>query len=232
MKTKLKILRQASVESEPEWKTYKLQVEPEERLLDALLKIRRNVEPELAFRSNCKSGQCGADAMNINGQPRLACRTLFKDLANPKQVTIRPLDGYRVLKDLVVDLKEVEQLGGEIIEKSVDKLTSPKRTNSEIREAASCNLCGACVPACPVTWNNNLFPGPAALLKSYRLLGILSHEDKNRQLENINRNWGLWGCETDYNCLEVCPREINVTELISRLKREISSGEERCSKVE
>ncbi len=223
MKTKLKILRQQSVESEPEWENYELEVEPAERLLDALLKIRRDVEPELAFRANCKSGQCGADAMNINGQPRLACRTLFKDLANPEQVTIRPLDGYRVLKDLVVDLTEVEQLGGEIIKSAADDLSTPERDKEEVREAASCNLCGGCVPACPVTWRSDLFPGPAALLKSYRLLEIFSREGKDRWLEKINRDSGLWGCETDYNCLEVCPREINITELISCLKREIAA---------
>lgn len=219
----LVIRRQESDESStPYWQEYNCRLDANDRVLDGLLFIRNHVDPTLGFRASCRSGQCGADAMNINGENRLACQTLFADLGSPDRVVIRPLSGYRVKKDLIVELEEVRNSVTDIFRKNqkppTESLTRKKQQKA--REAAICQLCGACDAACPVSWREEDFPGPVQLVKIYRYLQTGGEELKQQLLEQIDTTRGLWACETDFNCLEVCPREINVTDLISRLKRE------------
>ncbi len=202
------------------WKDYRVQLRAEDRVLDGLLQIRRKQDSKLAFRASCQSGQCGADAMDINGVPGLACQTLIKSLDNPDTVVIRPLAGYPVKKDLVVDLEEIENSSETVLKttNSSTDLTPDPSDTKELQAAAICNLCGCCDAACPVNWETTDFWGPARLLKLYRYQSLLTENSTISSGGGWNNSPGIWGCETEFNCIEVCPREINVTQLISRLK--------------
>ncbi len=203
----------------PYWEEYQLQMAPDERVLDGLLTIQRELDSGLAFRASCETGQCGADAMIINNNPQLACKTLIKDLGEPEKIILEPLHGYPVKKDLIVDLTAVEKTARTILQEGTVKNHEPptEQQVDRMREAAICNLCGCCDSACPANWANNQFSGPASLIKLYRYLPLIEPLQR-KVLEELNSPAAVWGCETEYNCLEVCPREINVTELISRVK--------------
>ncbi len=220
----LEILRQNPTEGiTPYWQKFEVKTTKDQRILDLLLKIRRTRAPGLGFRASCKSGQCGADAMNINGENRLACQTLLSDLGTPNRVTIRPLNGYQVEKDLIVNLDKIKEAGAEArpTNGTVEEKNTTAKNFNRAREAAICNLCGICDSACPVTWENENFPGPAKLLKYYRYFQVATEKQQKTARAELNQKSSIWSCETDYNCLEACPREINITAIISRLKGEV-----------
>ena len=219
----LKIKRQRNPDpASVHWKTYNLKAKPADRILDLLERIRANRDDSLAFRSNCGHGICGSDAMNINGSNRLACRTLLADLGFPDRVVIRPLAGYAVKKDLVVHEEELAHLAPELdLEFHPDK-DNPEEIsqeqNNQLERAVNCIECGCCQSACPITWNKKRFPGPQMLTRVARYIFDYRDSKTSKRLRLINSYCSLWNCQTMYNCVEVCPREINITALLSALK--------------
>ncbi|MFP4686569.1 MAG: succinate dehydrogenase/fumarate reductase iron-sulfur subunit [bacterium] len=218
----LRIRRQEQENKSPYWQEYRLAATEKSRILDLLEKVREKFDESLAFRANCGQGSCGSDAMQINGQNRLACQTLLEDLGNPEEIVIRPLPGFKVLKDLVVDMSELQAKNKKIpsflAKKNSSENPQAPKQQEKIIAAASCIRCGCCQSACPAAWQFNDFSGPAPLTLVYRYLfdsrDILT-EERIRLLQEMD----IWKCFTIYNCIEVCPREINVTGLISELKR-------------
>ena len=149
-------------DSQPHWERYEVPVQPGDRLLDALHWVKWNLDASLAFRRSCDQGSCGSDVMRINGENRLACTALVRELVDERgdEITIEPIKGLTAEKDLIVDMepffaayREVEPwlVGGR--ESAAERLQSPEQVR-RFSDTAKCNLCAACTSACPVYWND------------------------------------------------------------------------------
>jgi succinate dehydrogenase / fumarate reductase iron-sulfur subunit len=223
-KVSIRIRRQKSGAEKGYWDEFQLQANENNRILELLEKIRDQLDSSLSFRANCGQGSCGSDGMQINGQNRLACQTLLKDLGYPDTVVVRPLPGFKVLKDLVVDMsdmhsenKKVAPFQGCNCKNDKEHKQTPAQ-QEKIAAAASCIRCGCCQSACPAAWEFEKFSGPAPLTLAHRYLFDSRDRLKTERIKQL-RNMDIWKCFTIYNCIEVCPREINVTGLISEIKR-------------
>jgi succinate dehydrogenase / fumarate reductase iron-sulfur subunit len=215
----------------PHWESYDVQVEDTDRVLDALHEVRWHHDGTLAFRRSCAHGVCGSDAMAINGQNRLACVLLMKDVGDV--VTIEPLRGLPVLKDLVVDMstffaqyRSVQPwLQAPPPEGEGERLQSPE-DRARYDDTTKCILCAACTTSCPVFWGNDSFVGPAAIVNAHRFIFDSRDEAGPERLHDLDRRFGAWGCRTVFNCTDACPRGIKVTQAIEEVKRAIVRGED------
>lgn len=202
----------------------------EERMtvLDALFRVQRERDSSIGFRCACRVGMCGTCAVLINRVPRLACATPVKGLGSAV-VTIEPLPGYPVIKDVVVSLapffeqwrralpafrpkdRDAPALARIPRDSPFGRLAGPKR---------DCITCGACHAACSITGTNAAYLGPAAINKA--LLRLLDPRDaaSGDRLKILDSQVsGVWRCHTQFNCTAVCPRGINLTESIGQVKR-------------
>lgn len=196
---------------------YTLEVEPTDRVLDVLNKIKWYEDGTLTYRRSCAHGICGSDAMRINGRNRLACKVLMKDLG--KRVTLEPLIGFKVEKDLLVDMepffnayKSVKPyLIAEDAPSAGERLQSPEERH-RFDDTTKCILCAACTSSCPITWTNDEFVGPAAIVNAHRFIFDSRDQGAAQRLRILNRGSGVWRCRTVFNCTDACPRDIKVTE--------------------
>jgi succinate dehydrogenase / fumarate reductase iron-sulfur subunit len=169
---------------------------------------------------------CGSDAMRINGRNRLACKVLVKDVSQP--ITIEPLLGFRVLKDLMVDMDLFFAHYASVKPYLITYTPPPEKErlqSPEQRElfddTTKCILCAACTTACPPFWTDPAWLGPAALVNAHRFIFDSRDEGAAERLEILNQREGVWRCRTVFNCTEACPRDIKVTRAIQQLKRAI-----------
>jgi succinate dehydrogenase / fumarate reductase iron-sulfur subunit len=208
----------------PHFEEYQLDVEPTDRVLDALNKIKWFTDGTLTYRRSCAHGICGSDAMRINGRNRLACKVLMGELG--QKITLEPLIGFHVVKDLVVDMdrffdayKSVKPyliadeapVGRERYQSPVDR--------DRFEDTTKCILCAACTTACPVSWASEEFVGPAAIVNAHRFIFDSRDEGAAERLAILNKGGGVWRCRTVFNCTEACPRGINITKAIEEVKR-------------
>ncbi len=214
------------VSDEPQWKDYEVVAYGTDRLLDALHKIKWEQDGSLTFRRSCAHGVCGSDAMRINGRNRLACKSLLKDLAPDKPITVEPIKGLPVLKDLVVDMEPFFQSYREVMPFLITSGHEPtkERVQSAEQRAAfddttKCILCAACTSSCPVFWTDGQYFGPAAIVNAHRFIFDSRDEGAEARLEILNDKEGVWRCRTTFNCSEACPRGIEVTKAIGEVKR-------------
>ncbi|MBY8883927.1 succinate dehydrogenase iron-sulfur subunit [Streptomyces sp. PTM05] len=214
------------VSDQASWVDYKLEMDPKERVLDALHKIKWEIDGTLTFRRSCAHGICGSDAMRINGRNRLACKTLLKDINPEKPITVEPIKGLAVLKDLVVDMEPFFQAYRDVMPFLITKGNEPTRErlqSSEDRErfddTTKCILCAACTSSCPVFWNDGQYFGPAAIVNAHRFIFDSRDEAAEQRLEILNDRDGVWRCRTTFNCTDACPRGIEVTKAIQEVKR-------------
>lgn len=218
---------------EPHWDEFPVQCEPKDRVLDALETIRAELDGTLAYRKSCAHGVCGSDAMVINGQNRLACQTLLNDIGFPDQVELRPLPAMDTIKDLVVDQDSFFQKMHSIKPYQItesERMPEQERTQDPedqklIEESTTCIQCGACTSSCPSSWNNPDYVGPAAMVKAYRYTFDSRDDGTDERLDRLDVNDGLWRCHTIFNCVEACPKDINITWHISELKKAVSERE-------
>ncbi|MEU5398759.1 succinate dehydrogenase iron-sulfur subunit [Streptomyces sp. NPDC005963] len=208
------------------WEDFPIEIDPKERVLDGLHKIKWDVDGTLTFRRSCAHGICGSDAMRINGKNRLACKTLIKDLNPAKPITVEPIKGLTVLKDLVVDMEPFFQAYRDVMPFLVTKGNEPTRErlqSAEDRErfddTTKCILCAACTSSCPVFWNDGQYFGPAAIVNAHRFIFDSRDEAGEQRLEILNDKDGVWRCRTTFNCTDACPRGIEVTKAIQEVKR-------------
>ncbi|MDQ3541177.1 MAG: succinate dehydrogenase iron-sulfur subunit [Chloroflexota bacterium] len=207
-----------------EFKEYPVDVEPTDRVLDALNYIKWYHDGTLTYRRSCAHGICGSDAMRINGRNRLACKILMKDLG--KKVTIEPLIGFKIEKDLLVDMegffdayKSVKPyLIADDAPVSGERRQSPE-DRARFDDTTKCILCAACTTACPVTWTNDDFVGPAAIVNAHRFIFDSRDQGAAERLRILNSGSGVWRCRTIFNCTDACPRDIKVTDAIEQVKR-------------
>ncbi|HWC11036.1 MAG TPA: succinate dehydrogenase iron-sulfur subunit [Acidimicrobiales bacterium] len=214
----------------PHWETYEVEVEESDRVLDALHEVRWHQDGSLAFRRSCAHGVCGSDAMVINGENRLACVLLIRDVG--RSITVEPLRGLRVLKDLVVDMEPFFEQYKAVKPWLVnaddpgdrERLQSPEE-RARYDDTTKCILCAACTTSCPVFWPNESYVGPAAIVNAHRFLFDSRDEGGADRLEVLDRRSGVWGCRTAFNCTDACPRGIKVTSAIEEVKRALLRGD-------
>ncbi len=192
-------------------------------LLDAILALKE-IDPTLSVRRSCREGVCGSDAMNINGRNGLACITPLADLKQP--ITLRPLPGMPVIRDLVVDLTQFYQqyrsiqpyLVNHEPEPEIERLQSPAE-RAELDGLYECMLCACCSTACPsFWWNPDKFVGPAGLLQAYRFIVDSRDQDTNARLDYLEDPYRLFRCHSIMNCVDVCPKGLNPSEAIGKIK--------------
>ena len=211
---------------EPRMQDYELpdgDLRPDMKLLDALLLLKARDE-SLSFRRSCGEGVCGSDGMNINGSNGLACITPLAGLKQP--VTLRPLPGMPVIRDLIVDMEPFYRqyrsvrpyLTVHAPEPEVERLQTPEQRR-RLDGLYECILCACCSTACPsFWWNPDKFLGPAALLQAWRFLADSRDQDAERRLDNLDGPYRLFRCHTIMNCVNVCPKGLNPTRAIGRIK--------------
>ncbi len=192
-------------------------------LLDALLLLKAQDET-LSFRRSCGEGVCGSDGMNINGRNGLACITPLASLRTP--VEVRPLPGVPVIRDLIVDLepfyRQYRAVSPYLINNDpvpeVERRQSPEQ-REQLDGLYECILCACCSTSCPsFWWNPDKFLGPAALLQSARFLADSRDQATDERLGDLEGPFKLFRCHTIMNCVEVCPKGLNPTRAIGRIK--------------
>ncbi|MEU3963380.1 succinate dehydrogenase iron-sulfur subunit [Streptomyces buecherae] len=208
------------------WEDFQIEMDPKERVLDALHKIKWELDGTLTFRRSCAHGICGSDAMRINGRNRLACKTLIKDINPHKPISVEPIKGLTVLKDLVVDMEPFFQAYRDVMPFLIttgNEPTRERRQSAADRErfddTTKCILCAACTSSCPVFWNDGQYFGPAAIVGAHRFIFDSRDEGGEQRLEILNDRDGVWRCRTTFNCTEACPRGIEITKAIQEVKR-------------
>ncbi len=212
------------VDAKPSMKTYEVELDGSERmLLDALFKLKKQDE-SISFRRSCREGVCGSDAMNINGKNGLACLTNMLTL--PQKITLRPLPGLPVVRDLIVDMSQFFKQYHSIKPYIVNETVPPEKErlqSQEDREKLNglyeCILCACCSTSCPsFWWNPDKFVGPAGLLAAYRFVADSRDHDTASRLDNLEDPYRLFRCHTIMNCVDVCPKGLNPTRAIGKLK--------------
>ncbi|MFC1417045.1 succinate dehydrogenase iron-sulfur subunit [Streptacidiphilus cavernicola] len=221
-------IRRFNPEEHPDavWVDYQLTVDPKIRVLDAINTVKWEQDGTLTYRRSCAHGVCGSDAMRINGKNRLACKTLIKDVSPEKPITIEPIKGLTVLKDLVVDMDPFFQAYRDVMPFLITTGNEPTRERIQSEEdvqrfedTTKCILCAACTTSCPVFWNDGQYFGPAAIVNAHRFIFDSRDEGAAQRLEILNDRDGVWRCRTTFNCTDACPRGIEVTKAIQEVKR-------------
>lgn len=217
----------------PHFEDFELDLTPEARVLDGLVHIKTYLDGTLAFRKSCAHGICGSDAMLIDGQERLACKTLLRDLeaAEGSSIRIEPLKGLPLQRDLMVDQESFFSAYRSVKPYLInaEPAGSKERKQSqaereEIDDATKCILCASCYSACPVIRDKNpAFIGPAAVLNAARFVFDSRDRGTGERLPALDRPDGVWACENKFRCTQVCPRGIKVTKSINLTKRRIES---------
>ena len=211
----------------PHWESYQLEADPMDRALDVLMDIKWHHDGTLTFRKSCAHGVCGSDAMKINGENKLACSVLLKDLVKDGgTLTFEPMPTARVIKDLVIDQTGFFEKYRAVMPWLINHDPAPEKERYQspedhaiIEESTKCILCGACTHSCPSTWASPDYLGPAAMLKAYRYVFDSRDQSTGERLKVVDSPDGLWKCYTIFNCVQACPKEIDVTRWLSALKR-------------
>jgi succinate dehydrogenase / fumarate reductase iron-sulfur subunit len=194
-------------------------------VLDALIKIKGEVDSTLTFRRSCREGICGSCSMNIDGRNALACTMAIEDIDG--DVAVYPLPHMSVIRDLVVDLTGFwaqyawtqPWLQAYTSEPEKERPQSPE-DRAKLDGLYECILCACCTTACPsYWWNGDRFLGPAALLQSYRWLVDSRDEATGQRLEALEDPYKLYRCHTIFNCANTCPKGLNPAKAISEIKK-------------
>jgi succinate dehydrogenase / fumarate reductase iron-sulfur subunit len=213
------------------YESYTVEAEPTDRVLDLLELVKGHYDGSLAFRRSCAHGVCGSDAMRINGRNRLACKTLVKDVG--EKITVEPLLGLKVIKDLIVDMDPFFDNYKKILPYFInespipadgkERLQSPEQ-RERFDDTTKCILCAACTTSCPSFWSSDDYLGPAALVTAHRFVFDSRDQAAAERLQVVSETSGLARCHTVYNCTMACPREIQITKAIGELKLATLTG--------
>ncbi len=197
-------------------------------VLDALIKIKNEIDPTLSFRRSCREGICGSCSMNINGRNTLACTC---DIGQFKgEIRVYPLPHMPVVKDLVTDLSNfynqhaaVEpwlKNGGALPER---ERLQDKQDRAKLEGLEECILCACCSTSCPsYWWNSDKYLGPAALLQAWRWLADSRDEATDERLDYLEDTFKLYRCHTIMNCTQTCPKGLNPARAIAEIKKMVA----------
>ena len=202
-------------------------------VLDALIKIKNEVDPTLTFRRSCREGICGSCAMNIDGANTLACLKPIDEVKGDVRIT--PLPHMPVVKDLVPDLSQVyAQLridravaaGRHARRRRTRERLQSKEERAKLDGLWECILCFCCSTACPsYWWNGDRYLGPAVLLQAYRWIADSRDEATGERLDALEDPFKLYRCHTIMNCTQTCPKGLNPAKAIGEIKQMIVERE-------
>ncbi len=214
----------------PYYQEFTVEADPNARLLDALMDIKRFQDGSLGFRKSCAHGVCGSDAMRINGTDGLACKTLVKEVAEEDgdTVVVEPLRYLPVQRDLIVDQAEFFAkyraikpylINDEPVAEK-ERIQSPEE-RLQFDDSTNCILCASCYSACPIPEESPAFIGPAAIAQAFRFLADSRDRGADERLPALDADDGVWLCENHFKCTQACPRSILITKRINQTKRMI-----------
>lgn len=198
-------------------------------VLDALIKIKNDIDPSLTFRRSCREGICGSCAMNINGTNTLACIKPIQEIRST--VRIYPLPHLPVVKDLVPDLThfyaQYESIKPWLQQQSAPSASRENLQSIEERQQLDglyeCILCACCSTSCPsYWWNSDRYLGPAVLLQAYRWIADSRDEAVGERLDELQDPFRLYRCHTIMNCTNTCPKNLNPGKAIAEIKKLIA----------
>ena len=232
MQVTLKIFRyNPEVDKTFNYETYTLEAQETDRVLDLLEVVKGHTDGTLSFRRSCAHGVCGSDALRINGRNHLACKTLVRDVGT--KITVEPLLGLKVIKDLIVDMEPFFDNYKKVLpwfindsplpEGGRERLQSPEQ-RARFDETTKCILCAACTTSCPSFWGGEEYLGPAALVTAHRFIFDSRDEAADKRMHVITETDGIARCHTVFNCTMACPREIEITKAIGELKMAMITG--------
>lgn len=218
-------------DTEPYMQKYEIDAEPTDRLLTVLLDIKETQDPTLGLRRSCAHGVCGSDAMVINGNEGLACKTLIQDVVQKDGDVVRlePLRNLPIQRDLMIDqskffenymrVKPYFISSKEPKEKEFRQMPDERQ---KFEEGTKCILCVSCYSACPIIQEiNPNFLGPAAVVQAARFNEDNRDQGFEERLPLLDDPDGIWPCESRFECTRVCPRGIKITKTINLTKRRI-----------
>jgi succinate dehydrogenase / fumarate reductase iron-sulfur subunit len=227
MQVDLRILRYDPERDEkPHWDRYNVESEPMDRVLDLLHRVKWEHDGRLTFRRSCAHGVCGSDAMMINGRNRLACKIRVDQLGS--RISVAPLPGMKVIKDLVVDMEDFFAkyrsvkpfLQADSAEPERERLQT-QADRERYDDTTKCILCAACTSSCPSFWAQPSYVGPAAIVNAHRFIFDSRDDHAQERLEILADKDGVWRCRTIFNCVDACPRGINITSAILEVSNAI-----------
>lgn len=231
MKIILKVQRyNPDMDEKPYFQTYALEADPNERLLDALMNVKRFHDGSLAFRKSCAHGVCGSDAMRINGKDGLACKTLIKEVVQKDgdTITLEPLRYLPVQRDLIVDQSDFFEKYRAIKPFLINNepVAEKERIQSQeermrFDDTTNCILCASCYSACPIPEAHPGFIGPAAIAQAFRFLADTRDRGLEERLPALDHPEGVWSCKNHFECTKCCPRSILITKRINQTKKMI-----------
>jgi len=208
----------------PRMQTYQIELLDSDRmLLDVLVRLKK-MDETISFRRSCREGICGSDGMNINGKNGLSCLINMNTL--PQKITLRPLPGLPVVRDLVVDMnqfyEQYEKVHPYLINDQpappTERLQSPE-DREKLNGLYECILCACCSTSCPsFWWNPDKFLGPSALLNAYRFVADSRDTSTQERLARLDDPFSLFRCRSIMNCVSVCPKGLNPTKAIGHLR--------------
>ncbi len=222
MQADVRILRyDPERDTKQHWESYRVECDPKmDRVLDLLHRVKYEQDGTLTFRRSCAHGVCGSDAMLINGRNRLACKMRVEQLGN-KRITIAPLPGLPVIKDLVVDMDGFFESYKSVMPFLVTEGPAPQRERLQSPEdrlryddTTKCILCGASTSSCPSFWATPTYVGPAAIVNAHRFVFDSRDDAADERLDILAQKDGVWRCRTIFNCTDACPRGIHITQAI------------------
>ncbi|WP_367607967.1 succinate dehydrogenase iron-sulfur subunit [Legionella sp. W05-934-2] len=197
-------------------------------VLTLLERLKAEQDQSLSFRRSCREGVCGSDGMNINGKNGLACITSLSQLKAAK-IVIRPLPGFPVVRDLVVDMTQFYQqyeriepyLQNNQVAPAQERLQSPE-DRAKLDGLYECILCACCTSSCPsFWWNPDKFVGPAGLLQARRFLADSRDTATQHRLDKLQDPFSVFRCRSIMNCVNVCPKGLNPTKAIAEIRTQM-----------
>jgi succinate dehydrogenase iron-sulfur subunit len=229
-----------STDAEPSEAEYAVPFREGMTVLDALLHARDYIDHSIGVRFSCRQASCGSCGMKINGRPALACYTQVEELKSEK-VTVRPMDNFTIVKDLVTDLGSFFEKHREVIPRIVradqeeqdnprsEYVMKPEQLE-EILQFTYCIKCGLCTSSCPTVATDSRFPGPQALAQAYRYTMDPRDEGGEQRLRALDSSHGVWRCHFAGSCSAVCPKGVDPALGIQLLKKHVMAGKPPRSK--
>lgn len=222
------------VDAKPYMKDYEIEIpaKSDPMLLTLLERLKAEQDPSITYRRSCREGVCGSDGMNINGTNGLACITHLSQLKTDK-IVIRPLPGFPVIRDLAVDMTQFYQqyeriepyLQNDEVAPARERLQSPEE-RAQLDGLYECILCACCTSSCPsYWWNPDKFVGPAGLLQARRFLADSRDKATQHRLDLLQDPFSVFRCRTIMNCANVCPKGLNPTQAIAKIRTQMLTQE-------
>jgi succinate dehydrogenase / fumarate reductase iron-sulfur subunit len=191
-----------------------------------VMELLKAQDPSLTYRRSCREGVCGSDGVNMNGKNGLACITPVSEVAKKDKLVLRPLPGLPVIRDLVIDMsqfyRQYEKIRPYLINDqpapAQERLQSPE-DRAKLDGLYECILCACCSTSCPsFWWNPEKFIGPAGLLQAYRFLADSRDTATAERLADLDDPFSVFRCRGIMNCVSVCPKGLNPTRAIGKIR--------------